>query len=97
MKDLTKLLALQQYFANQPVKKAWIFGSQADGTATPESDVDILVELDYEQSIGLHFIQMIWDLEQIMQQKVDLVPSDSVSKYIAPYIEQQKQMIYERY
>ncbi|TAE06824.1 MAG: nucleotidyltransferase [Bacteroidetes bacterium] len=96
MENPINLLPLQTYFAQQPVIRAWLFGSQVDGSATPESDVDILVELDYTKQIGLHFVQMIWDLEHILHKKVDLVPHDSLSKYIAPYIEQQKKVIYER-
>ncbi|MBR6919946.1 MAG: nucleotidyltransferase domain-containing protein, partial [Bacteroidales bacterium] len=30
------------YFATQPVLRAWVFGSYARGEETPESDVDIL-------------------------------------------------------
>ncbi len=94
--DFKDFLVLQEYFKTQPVIRAWLFGSQSDGTATEESDVDILVELDYTKMIGLEFIQMGWDLEKITHKKVDLVLADGVSKFIAPYIEKQKKIIYER-
>ncbi|TAE90892.1 MAG: nucleotidyltransferase [Runella slithyformis] len=76
--------------------KAYLFGSYVRGEATEDSDIDLLVELDYSQHIGLHFVQMIFDLEDMLKRKVDLVPEDSVSKYVRPYIEAEKQIIYER-
>lgn len=87
---------IQQYFKTQPVLKAYLFGSYVRGEANEESDVDLLVELDYSQRIGLHFVQMIFDLEELLKKKVDLIPADSVSKYIKPYIEAEKEIIYER-
>jgi hypothetical protein len=88
--------SLNAYFQTRPVIRAWLFGSQADGTATEESDVDILAELDYSQHIGLEFIQMIWDLEAIVGRKMDLVTADGLSPFIKPLIEPQKRLIYER-
>lgn len=60
---------IQDYFKTQPVLKAYLFGSYVRGEATEESDVDLLVELDYTQRIGLHFVQMIFDLEDLLQKK----------------------------
>jgi hypothetical protein len=87
---------LQDYFKTQPVLKAYLFGSYVRGEATEDSDVDLLVELDYSQRIGLHFVKMVLDLEELLHKKVDLIPTDSVSKYIKPYIEEEKKIIYER-
>ena len=53
------------------VKSLRIFGSYARGEQTPESDVDILVEL--EKPIGLRFFEL-WDyLESILGARVDLL------------------------
>ncbi|MEI7583648.1 nucleotidyltransferase domain-containing protein [Runella sp.] len=87
---------IQNYFKTQPVLKAYLFGSYVRGEATEESDVDLLVELDYSQRIGLHYVQMIFDLEDLLHKKVDLVSEEGLSKYIRPYIEAEKQLIYER-
>lgn len=46
---------LQKYFANQPVKKAWVFGSFSRNEETADSDVDIMVVLDDSQPVGLKF------------------------------------------
>ena len=54
------------------IKRAGIFGSVARGEATPESDVDILIELDRQASL-LDFIGIKLDLEDVLGRSVDLV------------------------
>ena len=87
---------IRHYFTGQPVLRAYLFGSFGRGEATQESDIDLLVDLDYSQPVGLEFIQMKLDLERLLTRKVDLVSSLGVSKYIKPIIDQEKQLIYAR-
>lgn len=84
------------YFSEKPVKRAYLFGSYSRQTASESSDVDILVELDYSQHIGLNFITMKFDLEQKLQKKIDLVSSNALSKHILPFVNNDKRLIYER-
>ena len=88
--------SLQNYFSTQPVLKAYLFGSYARNEALNTSDIDVLVDLDYSQVIGLEFVQMQLDLQDLLAQKVDLVSSRGLSKYIKPIIEKEKILIYER-
>ena len=53
-----------------------IFGSQASGDTTPESDVDILVS--FNGKIGIEFIDLADELEQIKERKVDLISMESL-------------------
>jgi len=92
----SKIESIKQYFNTQPVLKAYLFGSYVRGHADSESDIDILVDLDYSQRIGLRFFQMKIDLEKILNTKVDLVSSNGLSKYIKPIIDTEKMMIYAR-
>jgi uncharacterized protein len=85
-----------QYFHTKPVLKAWLFGSYADDTATEDSDVDILVELDHSQPIGLEFVGMWLELEKLLSKEVDLIETGNISPFIQPYIEKQKKLIYEK-
>ncbi len=62
-----------------------IFGSVARGEATPDSDVDLLVEFD--RTIGLfHFFRVQWRLEQILGCDVDLVMRDAVKPQLRDQI-----------
>ena len=86
---------ISEYFATQPVLKAWLFGSYARGEEREDSDVDILVELDYARPVGLEFVQMQLDLQSLLKKPIDLVSSRGVSKYIKPYIDADKVLLYE--
>lgn len=91
-----QLTLIRNFFATKPVINAYLFGSQARGEVNSNSDVDILVDLDYSQRIGLKFIKMKIELEEILKMKVDLVSSNGLSKHIKPIIEKEKQLIYAR-
>lgn len=84
------------YFATQPVLKAWLFGSYARGEQTPLSDVDILVVLDHSKPIGLKFFGMWNDLEKLLDRDVDLVTEGSLLPFARESVEQDKKLIYER-
>ena len=47
---------IQAFFASQPIKKAWLFGSYSRGEERPDSDVDILVEYEDSDNISLFAI-----------------------------------------
>src|SRR4030043_1293543 len=87
---------LQNYFKDKPIFKAFVFGSFARGEADLNSDYDILVELDYSKKIGMEFIQMQIELADILKTNVDLVSDKALSKYIRPFVDKDKKLIYER-
>lgn len=86
---------IRDYFTGKPVLKAYLFGSYSRNEADNSSDIDILVDLDYSQHIGLGFVQMKLDLEQRLHKSIDLVSSQSVTKRLLPYINKDKLLIYE--
>jgi len=94
--DSSKLETIKEYFRTRPVLRAYLFGSCVRGQADDQSDIDILVDLDYTQKIGLDFVQMQIDLEMMLKKKVDLVSSNSLSKYIKPLVDSEKRLIYAR-
>jgi uncharacterized protein len=94
--DERKIQTISDYFKDRPVLKAYLFGSFVHGDADNQSDIDILVDLDYTQKIGLQFIQMKIDLEKLLNSKVDLVSSNGLSKYIKALVDNEKQLIYAR-
>jgi predicted nucleotidyltransferase len=87
---------IKDFFSKQPVLKAYLFGSYGRGNETENSDIDLLVELDYSQPIGLEFIQMQIDLQNLLSKKVDLVSARGLSKYVKPILDKEKKLIYAR-
>ena len=86
---------IQAYLATQPVERAYLFGSCSRGEETKDSDVDILVSLDYSQPIGLRYFSMMCDLENQLGRKVDLVSEDGLLPYARPYVDKDKILLYE--
>ena len=87
---------LHKYFSGIPVKKAYLFGSMARNDPSQESDIDILVELDHSQPIGMKFFLYQSDLEELLHKKVDLVTTEGLSRHVKPFIDKDKILIYER-
>ena len=88
---------LRRYFEKRPVRKAYIFGSYARKTAIRKnSDLDILVELDYSKPIGMKFFAYQLELEDLLKKKVDLVSAEGLSRHVRPFVDQDKVLIYEK-
>lgn len=87
---------LFNYFESKPVNKAYIFGSYARMEAKKNSDVDILVDLEYIKGIGMIYAFMKTELEDMLQKQVDLITTHSISKYIRNGLEKDKVLIYEK-
>ncbi len=94
--DSEKRQLIADYLSKRPVLRAYLFGSYVRGEADEDSDIDLLVDLDHSQRIGLQFIQMRIDLEKLLNTKVDLVSSNGLSKYIKPLVDREKQLIYAK-
>ena len=89
--------AIADYFRTQPVLKAWLFGSFARGEETPESDIDILVQFDHGQPIGLLRYAGMWrEIEELVGRKVDLVEDGTLMPFAVESANRDKQLIYER-
>ena len=89
---------ISEYFKTQPVLKAFLFGSVLNEQFSDKSDIDILVELDYQQggSGFFTFLQMQEDLSILTHRKVDLVSANGISNLIKPLIDSSKELMYER-
>ncbi len=87
---------IQVYLATQPVERAYLFGSCARGEERPDSDIDLLVSLDYSRPIGLKYFGMICDLEDKLGRKVDLIEEDYLMPFARPTANRDKIKIYER-
>jgi predicted nucleotidyltransferase len=84
------------FFKDKPVKKVWLFGSYARGDADENSDVDVLVDIDTQKKVGLGYFTWHEQLAQKLQKKVDVVSAGWENKFIKPFIEKDKMVIYEK-
>ncbi len=73
------------------VKRLGLFGSFVRGTATAESDVDLLVEFDRGKKSYDNFMELGNSLEEVLNRKVELVTPQSLSKHFGPHILNQVQ------
>ena len=89
------LTIIKNYLKDQPVRKAYLFGSYSRGEQDSTSDLDLLVEL--EDHVGLYqFVAIQIGLESLLGTKVDLVSENGLSSRLRPYIDRDKKLIYER-
>ena len=79
-----------------PVNKVWLFGSYARGDADDSSDIDMLVDFDENSKVGLSYLNWHEEMEARLNKKVQVVSNKAVSKFISPFIEQDKILIYEK-
>lgn len=92
---LTKQIG--EYFATQPVLKAWVFGSYARGEQREDSDIDIMIVPDRNAHVGLFLLSgMRLDLQDILGKKVDLVTEKGLLPFARPSVERDKVLMYER-
>lgn len=89
--------SIKSYFKNQPISKAWLFGSFARGEAKDNSDVDILVSFDEAARVSLlRHAGILCDLEDILKRPVDLVNELSLYPEVRESVNNDKILIYER-
>ncbi|MBE2216812.1 MAG: nucleotidyltransferase family protein [Ignavibacteria bacterium] len=61
-----------------------VFGSYSRNEQNAESDIDIMVE--FSKPIGLEFVSLAFELEQLLGTKVDLVSKKAIKKGYLNYI-----------
>jgi hypothetical protein len=88
---------MQRFFAEQPVNRAYLFGSFSRGEETPDSDIDIMVDLDKSKPIGLfQYVTMKLDLQELLHREVDLVERNELLPFAQESANRDKLLIYER-
>lgn len=88
---------LTEYFASQPIERAWLFGSYARSEEDPKSDIDILVNFIPDSKVTLFkYIHIVNDLQALTGKKVDLVEDGQLKQFALVSAENDKILIYER-
>ena len=73
-----------------PVGRVGVFGSYSRGDATEKSDIDIAVEIT--GPMGLSFVAMANEIEDLFGKKTDVVPLRSIKPEYLQYV--QKDIVY---
>ena len=83
------------YLKEKGAKKIEFFGSYVRGEKY--NDIDVIVEFDKEKKISLlDLIGYQLDLEELTGTKIDLLTKDEISKYVLPYVNKDKRVVYEK-
>ncbi len=77
--------AILQIAARYGASNVRVFGSVARGEARPDSDVDFLVDFKPDYRL-FDLIGLKYDLEALLDRKVDIVSSESLREEIRPYV-----------
>ncbi|HID51203.1 MAG TPA: DNA polymerase III subunit beta [Anaerolineae bacterium] len=78
--------ALPELRQQYGVRDMWLFGSYVRAEQDSESDLDILVTFDNPHLSLLEFIQMEYELSDLLGVKVDLVERDTLKPDIGKRI-----------
>lgn len=71
------------YFKDKPVHQVYLFGSYARGDADENSDIDLMVDLDYSKNIGFSIFGWNEDLEALVLKKVDVIHNAKSPKEVS--------------
>ena len=92
-KDLEEKIV--NYLKDKGAKKIEFFGSYVRGEKY--NDIDIIVEFDEEKKMSLFdLIRYQLDLEELTGKKIDLLTKSEISKYVLPYVNKEKRVVYEK-
>jgi len=88
---------IQGFFRQEPIERAWLFGSFSRMEERSDSDIDILVDFDNSVSIGLlQYTKMINELESMLGRRVDMVERRSLKPFAKESVNRDKVLVYER-
>jgi len=86
---------VQPIAARYGVERVFLFGSYAQGTANPDSDIDLRIDRgdikDYFELSGFH-----QELEEIFSGKVDVLTTGSLEGKFLSRIADEEVMLYEQ-
>ena len=95
--DKKRILTLLQTHSNKlssyGVADIGVFGSYVRGEQKAKSDIDILVDFHKDKKTFRNYINLAQYLEEIFGKQVELITTDSLSPYIAPYIKKEVEYV----
>jgi uncharacterized protein len=86
---------LERFCRRHRVAELALFGSRAQGTGQPGSDVDLLVSFQADTRVTfLTLARMQVELEDFLGRPVDLVPKDGLKPLIRDHVLASAQVLY---
>lgn len=96
--DLSELplMELAMFCRHHRIRSLALFGSYLHGNVHPGSDVDLLVEYEPGQRVGLFAIaEMESELSNLLKRTVDLRTAQDLSVYFRDHVLAEAQVLYE--
>ena len=90
---LQRLSEHSDMFKELGVRKIGLFGSYVSGKQRANSDVDLLVEFEKGKKSFRNFMRTVEFAEGLLGRDVELVTPQSLSQYIAPYINREVEYV----
>lgn len=79
------------------VTRISVFGSYARGEETPDSDIDLLVDLKpsgHRPPLGFAWFDLEEELGALLGRPVEMVTRAALSPYVRPYVERDEVVLY---
>jgi uncharacterized protein len=76
--DSERTAALRRLASKYGVKHLRVFGSYARGDARPGSDLDLLVDIEYGQGVGMRLVHFYQEACQLLGMQVDVLTADGL-------------------
>jgi predicted nucleotidyltransferase len=78
--------------ARHGVSQIRLFGSVARGEERPDSDIDLLIDLDDDRGFA-DYLAFAEEIEKLFGRRVEIVLNRSLSRHFRPYIEAEAQAL----
>lgn len=93
---LNMIPTIQQYLSEQPIERAYLFGSYSRGEETPNSDIDLLVNYSNKSLSLLAISKIIVGLSKKLNRPVDIVEEDCLLNFAKESVNRDKILIYKK-
>jgi hypothetical protein len=86
---------IEEFCRRNGIRRLALFGSVLRQDFTSDSDIDVLVEFEKGESVGLRFFEMERELSEILGRKVDLNTPGFLSPYFREEVLRNAEVLYD--
>ena len=96
LSEVLPLMELASFCRHRRIRSLALFGSYLHGNVHSDSDIDLLVEYEPEQPVGLFAMaEMESELSILLKRTVDLRTAQDLSIYFRDHVLAEAQVLYE--